>query len=50
MSAGAWRLIALPCVLLALLLVGVPDFPSVGRALARVFMTAPLTTPAVALR
>lgn len=50
MPAAAWRLIALPCVLLALLLVGVPDFPAFRRAVARVFSAAPVTTPAVAPR
>ncbi len=43
MSGNLWRLLTLPCILLALLLVGTPEFPALKRALAMAF--APASAP-----
>ena len=37
MVSNTWRLLTLPCILLALLLVGSPEFPALDRAVAGVF-------------
>jgi hypothetical protein len=37
MSTSAWRLLFLPLVLLAILLVGTPDFPALERAIRKAF-------------
>jgi hypothetical protein len=50
MSSNLWRLLTIPCILLALLLVGSPEFPALDRALANAFSGAPTPageTPAV---
>jgi hypothetical protein len=41
MAGNTWRLLTLPGVLLALLLVGSPDFPALERALSAAFTPAP---------
>ncbi len=51
MPSSAWRLLFLPFVLLAFLLVGAPDFPAFQRAIQKAFATEPTTAaPAPAPR
>jgi Domain of unknown function (DUF5658) len=47
MCGNTWRLLTLPCILLALLLVGSPEFPALDRALAMAFSPAPVAPPAI---
>ena len=46
MSSNVWRLLALPCILGALLLIGSPEFPALHRAIEQAVAAA--ATPAVA--
>ena len=48
MPIGAWRLLALPCLLGALFLVGSPEFPALARAVATLFTAGAPATLAVA--
>jgi hypothetical protein len=43
LTSSAWRLLFLPLVLLAFLLVGTPEFPAFERAIQKAFATSPLT-------
>jgi hypothetical protein len=39
MSASGWRFLSLPLVVVAFLLAGAPEFPALGRAVAKAFAT-----------
>ena len=45
MSVSAWRLLSLPILVAALLLVGSPDFPAFRRAVEKAFPTQTLSAP-----
>ena len=45
MSASGWRLLSLPLAVIAFLLAGAPEFPALGRAIARVFQPDATITP-----
>ena len=44
MTSNVWRLVTLPCVLLALLLLGAPSYPALERALSTAFAPERIVT------